>query len=236
MQGRGSSAVRSPPSPTKPATRRCPADSPAPTLRRSVSSGPLSCRKENETTQRTAASDHGPPPPAVPHQEPLDPGPVVVPAKAGTQCRAFQSHWIPAFAGMTHPFPIALAPAARRARTDASLLLRLVLLALVLGNVRAPRRRLDRAGRLPHDVELAVCLHLADKDGLVQMVVLLVHLDRESVRRLERLTGHRGNHLVDVGRFGFLDRLLPHVYADIRRFHRVVCERPVGGGHRDAPW
>src|SRR6266496_3951129 len=63
MQGRGSSAVRSPPSPTKPATRRCPADSLAPTLRRSVSSGPLSCRKENETTQRTAASDHGPPPP-----------------------------------------------------------------------------------------------------------------------------------------------------------------------------
>src|SRR5436190_16160595 len=186
MRDHGSSAVRSPPSPTKPATRRRLADRRAPTPRPSDSSGPISCRKENETTQRTAASDHGPPPPL---------------------CH-IKSHWIPASAGMTLPFPIALAPAARRSRTDASLFLRLVLLALVLGNVRAPRRRLDRSRSLPDDIELAICLYLADEDGLVQMVILLVHLDRESVRRFERLSGHRRDHLVDVGRFGFLDRLL----------------------------
>src|SRR5438128_5115595 len=32
-----------------------------------------------------------------------------------------ESRWIPASAGMTHPFPIALAPVARRSRADASL-------------------------------------------------------------------------------------------------------------------
>src|SRR5256885_10964002 len=32
-----------------------------------------------------------------------------------------ESRWIPASAGMTHPSPIALAPTARRSRTDASL-------------------------------------------------------------------------------------------------------------------
>src|SRR5437660_5428113 len=63
MRDRGSSPVRLPPSPTKSATRRCPSDSRARTPRPSDSSWPLSSRKENKTTQRTAASDHGPPPP-----------------------------------------------------------------------------------------------------------------------------------------------------------------------------
>src|SRR5437773_5605224 len=54
--------------------------------------------------------------------------------------------------------------------TAGSLFLRLVLLALVLGNIRAPRRRLDRSRGLPDDIELAICLYLADEDGLVQMV------------------------------------------------------------------
>src|SRR5439155_15062827 len=43
------------------------------------------------------------------------------PAQAGTQCRStLQSRWIPAFAGMTHLFPIA-GRCATRSRTNASL-------------------------------------------------------------------------------------------------------------------
>src|SRR6266567_8063653 len=64
-------------------------------------------------------------------------------------------------------------PATSRSWTVASLLLRLVLLALVFGNVRAPRGRFDRARRLPHDVELAIRLYFADEHRLVQMMVLL---------------------------------------------------------------
>src|SRR5207249_3938548 len=45
---------------------------------------------------------------------------------------------------------------------------RLVLLLVVAGDERAPGLRLDRALRLPHDVELAVALHFADEHRLVQ--------------------------------------------------------------------
>src|SRR5215467_12071011 len=84
-------------------------------------------------------------------------------------------------------------------------LLRLVLLALVLRNVRAPWRRLDGARSLPYDVELAVGLHFANEHGLPQMMVLLVHLDGESVGGGEALSRHRDDHLVDVGALGLLD-------------------------------
>ena len=47
---------------------------------------------------------------------------------------------------------------------------RFVLLALVLGDERTPGLRLDRTLGLPHDVELAVRLHLADEHRLVQVV------------------------------------------------------------------
>ncbi len=46
------------------------------------------------------------------------------------------------------------------------------------GDVRAPRLGLDRARRLPHHVELAVGLDLADEHRLVQVVVLRVHRRR----------------------------------------------------------
>ena len=109
----------------------------------------------------------------------------------------------------------------------ATLHLGLVLLALVLGDVGAPRLGLDRARRLPHHVELAVGLDLADEHRLVQVVVLLVHLRRDAARRLEGLAGHRGDHLVGVGALGLLDRLRPHVDADVGGFHRVVGQRLV---------
>ena len=57
-----------------------------------------------------------------------------------------------------------------------SLLLGLVLLALVLGDERAPRLGLDRARRLPDDVELAVLLHLAD-----EAMYLVKNTNRDSV-------------------------------------------------------
>src|SRR6476660_3187184 len=101
------------------------------------------------------------------------------------------------------------------------LLVRLVLLLLVAFDELAPRLRADRPFGLPDDVELAVLLHFADVHGLPQMVVLLVHLDLEAVRRHELLAGHRRDDLVGVGRLRLLDGLLPHVDADVRRFHRI---------------
>src|SRR2546423_1206954 len=86
-----------------------------------------------------------------------------------------------------------------------SLLLRFVLLDVVAGDERAPGLRLDRALRLPHDVELAVCFHFADEHRLVQMVILLIHLHGESVRSLERLAAHRSDNLVRVEALRLLD-------------------------------
>lgn len=110
---------------------------------------------------------------------------------------------------------------------DAHALDRLVRLGRIAFDVRAPWLGFHRAGRLPDHVELAVGLDLADEHRLVQVVVLLVHLRQDARRRLEGLAGHGGNHLVGVGRFGFFNRLLPHVDADIGRFHRVVGQRLV---------
>ena len=59
-------------------------------------------------------------------------------------------------------------------------------------------------------------------------MVLLVHLDGESIRRREGLTGHCNDDLVDVGGLGLFDSLLPHVYADVCGFHRIVGQRLVG--------
>src|SRR5258708_7511915 len=104
---------------------------------------------------------------------------------------------------------------------------RLVLLLVVAGNERTPRLGLDRSLGLPHHVELAVGLHLADEHGLVQVMVLLVHLGRDARGRREGLAGHRRGHLLDVEALRLLDRLLPHVHADVSRFHRIVGERLV---------
>ena len=43
----------------------------------------------------------------------------------------------------------------------------------------------------------------------------------------EGLAGHRRDHLVGVGAAGLLDRLHPHVEADVGGFHRVVGQRLV---------
>src|SRR5471032_2857601 len=105
----------------------------------------------------------------------------------------------------TVPSTAASAMRARRSmsrRITFSLLLGFVFLALVFRNVRRPRLGLDRARRLPHHVELAVRLDLADEDGLVQVMVLHVHRRHETARRLEGLAGHRRDHLVGVGGLG----------------------------------
>jgi hypothetical protein len=84
---------------------------------------------------------------------------------------------------------------------------------------------------LVDDVELAVGLHLADHHRLVQVVVALVHRQREAARRLEGLAVHRRADLVDLDGLGLLDRLLPHVDADVGGFHRIVGDDRVGVGH-----
>src|SRR5260221_5789818 len=103
----------------------------------------------------------------------------------------------------------------------------LVLLLVVARDERAPGLGLDRARRLPDDVELAVGRDLADEHRLVQVVVFRVHRRDEPSRRLEGLPGHGGDDLVGVEALRLLDRLLPHVHADVRGFHRVVGERLV---------
>src|SRR5207253_2911117 len=67
---------------------------------------------------------------------------------------------------------------------------------LVAGDEGAPGLRADRLVRLPHHVELAVALHFADEHRLPEMMVRLVHLQREAGRSREGLAGHR---LANVG-------------------------------------
>src|SRR5438552_6378060 len=76
----------------------------------------------------------------------------------------------------------------------------LVLLLVVARDERAPRLRLDRSLGLPHHVELVVGFHLADEHRLVEMVVLLVHLGRDSRRRREGLSRHGSGDLREIGR------------------------------------
>src|SRR6267142_887749 len=103
----------------------------------------------------------------------------------------------------------------------------LVLLLVVARDEGTPGLRLDRPLGLPDDVELAVGLHLADENCLVEVVVLLVHLGGDARGRHEGLAGHGRGHLVDVEALRLLHRLLPHVHADVGGFHRVVGERLV---------
>src|SRR5450631_2957761 len=105
---------------------------------------------------------------------------------------------------------------ATRPRTSRpwSFLLRLVLLLVVAFDVLAPGLRANRTLGLPDDVELTVLLHFADEDRLPEVVVLLVHLDREAVRRRECLPVDRRNHFVGISRLGLRDGLRPHVDAD----------------------
>src|SRR6266850_876969 len=101
---------------------------------------------------------------------------------------------------------------------------------LVPGDEGAPRLCADRGARLPHHVELPVRLHLADVDRLPEVVVRLVHLQREPRRRGEGLSGHCLAHVVDLRAAGFLHGLRPHVHADVGRLHRIVGDARVAAG------
>src|SRR3990167_2391449 len=79
------------------------------------------------------------------------------------------------------------------------LLHRLIRLARIAFDVRAPWLGFDRAGGLPDHVELAVGLDLANEHRLVQVVVLLIHLAHHAARRLEGLARHGGDDLVHIG-------------------------------------
>src|SRR5688572_13898396 len=102
---------------------------------------------------------------------------------------------------------------------------RLILFLVVAGDERAPGLRLDRTLGLPDHVELAVGLDFTDEHRLVQMVVLRVHHRGDARGRLERLAAHCDADLRDVERLRLLDRLLPHVDADVGSFHRIVGQR-----------
>src|SRR6202011_3361668 len=78
-----------------------------------------------------------------------------------------------------------------------------------------------QARGLPHHVELAVALDLADEHRLGDVVVRQ-HL-RRATGQVRRLGARESiDHLVRIGRLHFLDRLHPHVEADVVRFHRIV--------------
>ena len=94
------------------------------------------------------------------------------------------------------------ASAAARVRYELQLLL-----AFVTRDERAPRLGANRTFGLPYDVELTVSLDFADHHRLVQVVIGLVHGQREPGRRLERLAGHCYANLVDVGGPRLLHRL-----------------------------
>lgn len=97
------------------------------------------------------------------------------------------------------------------------------LLAFVTGNEGAPWLCTDWTLALPHDAELTIGLNFADVDWLVQVMIGLVHFDREAIRRSELLSTHRGDHFVGVRRFGLFDSLFPHVDTNVSRFHWIVC-------------
>src|SRR5438552_13743241 len=78
-----------------------------------------------------------------------------------------------------------------------------------------------QARGLPHHIELAVGLDLADEHRLGDVMVRQ-HL-RDAAGQVRSFGARqRINHLVGVGRLHLLDRLDPHVEADDVRFHRVV--------------
>ena len=73
----------------------------------------------------------------------------------------------------------------------------------------------DEAGGLPHHVELAVVLDLADQHRLGDVVVR--HHGREAAGQVRhRDADDRVDHRVRIGGAGLLHRLHPHVEADVR--------------------
>src|SRR5262245_49364093 len=79
----------------------------------------------------------------------------------------------------------------------------------------------DEARGLPHHVELAVGLDLADEHRLGDMVVGQ-HLRGAAGQVLGFDARESVDHLVRIGRLHLLDRLHPHVESDDVRFHRIV--------------
>ena len=65
----------------------------------------------------------------------------------------------------------------------------------------------------------------------MQVMVGFVHLQGEPGRGIKGLPTHRRNHRIHIGGARLLDRLLPHVHADISGFHRVVGDHGIGVGH-----
>ncbi len=97
---------------------------------------------------------------------------------------------------------------------------------LALRDVVRPGIARDHAIGLPHHIELAVFLDLADQHGLAQVMVG-VH-DRDAAGQvLDLLADHRLAGGIDVGGAGLLDRLHPHVEADVVRLHRIVGDPAV---------
>ena len=53
-------------------------------------------------------------------------------------------------------------------------------------------------------------------------MIFLIHLGDKTRRRFEGLAGHCDDHLVHIRGLGFLDRLFPHMDADVSCFHRII--------------
>ena len=85
----------------------------------------------------------------------------------------------------------------------------------------APGVGLDRTVGLPHNLELPIRLDLADHHRF-RKVVVSIHHDFKSARRLDLLAVHCLTYRVDICGACLTDRLNPHLEADEGRFHRVV--------------
>src|SRR5438067_4273003 len=119
------------------------------------------------------------------------------PAAARAEIAPWRSAWLPRaiFSSVPASTPTASTTAVMRPVIPRWLLLRPL---LVAGDERTPGLCGDRLVRLPDHVELAVALHFANEHRLPEMVVGLVHLQREAGRSREGLAGHRLGNGVDL--------------------------------------
>src|SRR5688500_18784127 len=93
--------------------------------------------------------------------------------------------------------------------------------AFVRVRVLTPWLRLHQSLRPRDDLELTVLQDLTHQHRFVGVVIRLVHLDFAAWRK-EFLAVYRLADRIDIRLAGLLNRLLPHVYAEIRGLDGII--------------